>query len=101
MSLAAEAANLSMWVWDVVRDEVWMTEKGRAFFGLVPDKRLDYAALVAHVHPEDRAARDAAIRRALETQGEYAMEYRVLLPDGGVRWIAGRGRVEFEGGSRS
>ena len=83
MSLAAEAANLSMWVWDVVRDEVWMTEKGRALFGLMPDKRLDYAALVAHVHPEDRAARDAAIRRALETQGEYAMEYRVLLPDGG------------------
>ena len=98
MSLAAEAANLSMWVWDVVRDEVWMTEKGRALFGLMPDKRLDYAALVAHVHPEDRAARDAAIRRALETQGEYAMEYRVLLPDGQVRWIAGRGRAEFEGG---
>ena len=98
MSLAAEAANLSMWVWDVVRDEVWMTEKGRALFGLVPDKPLDYAALGAHVHPEDRAARDAAIRRALETQGEYAMEYRALLPDGGVRWIAGRGRVEFEGG---
>jgi PAS domain S-box-containing protein len=98
MSLAAEAANLSMWVWDVVRDEVWMTEKGRALFGLVPDKPLDYAALGAHVHPEDRAARDAAIRRALETQGEYAMEYRVLLPDGQVRWIAGRGRAEFEGG---
>ena len=98
MSLAAEAANLGMWVWDMVRDEIWMTEKGRALFGLAPDTRLDYTALVAHIHPEDRAARDAAIRRALETQGEYAMEYRVLLPDGQVRWIAGRGRVEFEGG---
>jgi two-component system, LuxR family, sensor kinase FixL len=37
------------------------------------------------------------IRRALKTQGEYAMEYRVVL-DGQVRWIAGRGRVEFAGG---
>ena len=26
------------------------------------------------------------------------MEYRVVLPDGQVRWIAGRGRVEFGGG---
>jgi C4-dicarboxylate-specific signal transduction histidine kinase len=43
-------------------------------------------------------ARDAAIRRAFETQGEYSMEYRVLQPDGQVRWIAGRGRAEFEGG---
>ncbi len=98
MNLAAEAANLGMWVWDLVRDEVWMTDKGRALLGLAPDTRLDYAALVASVHPEDRAARDAAIRRALETQDQYAVEYRVLLPEGQVRWIAGRGRVDFAGG---
>ena len=98
MSLAAEAANLGMWVWDVVKDEIWMTDKGRALFGLAPDTRLDYPALIARIHPDDRAARDAAVRRALETQGEYAMEYRVVLPDGQVRWIAGRGRVDFGDG---
>ncbi len=98
MSLAAEAANLGMWVWDVVKDEIWMTDKGRALFGFAPDTRLDYAALIARFHPEDRAAQDAAIRCALETQDEYAMEYRAVLPDGQVRWIAGRGRVDFGGG---
>jgi len=69
MSLAAEAANLSMWVWDVGRDEVWMTDKGRAWLGIGPDTRLDYATLNERVHPEDRAARDSAIRRAIETLG--------------------------------
>ena len=98
MNLAAEAANLGMWEWDVVSDKVWMTDKGRALFGFAPDERLDSAAMIAGLHPEDRAARHAAIRRAIETHGEYAMEYRVLLPDGQVRWIAGRGRVEFGGG---
>ena len=63
MSLAAEAANLGMWLWDVVRDEIWMTEKGRALFGFAPDARLDYATLIGRVHPEDRAARAAAIRQ--------------------------------------
>jgi PAS domain S-box-containing protein len=91
MSLAAEAARLGMWVWDVVRDEVWTTDKGRALLGLAPDTRLDSAALIARVHPEDRAARAAAIRHALETRGAYAMEYRVLLPDGALRWIGARG----------
>ncbi len=91
MSLAAEAANLGMWVWDVARDEVWTTDKGRALFGFAPDTRLDRAALSARVHPEDRAARDSAIRRALETKGEYAMEYRMLLPDGTLRWIGALG----------
>jgi PAS domain S-box-containing protein len=90
MSLAAEAANLGMWVWDVVSDEVWMTDKGRALFGFAPDTRLDQAALIARVHPEDRAARDSEIRRALENQGEYGMEYRALLPDGTLRWIGAR-----------
>jgi two-component system, LuxR family, sensor kinase FixL len=91
MSLAAEAANLGMWVWDVVSDEVWMTNKVRALFGFAPDTRLDRAALIACVHPEDRAARDSAIRHALETKGEYSIEYRVLLPDGTLRWIGARG----------
>jgi two-component system, LuxR family, sensor kinase FixL len=91
MSLAAEAANLGMWVWDVVRDKIWMTDKGRALFGFAPNTRLDNAALISRVHPEDRAARTAAIKRAIETQGKYAMEYRVLLPDGTQRWIGARG----------
>src|SRR5258708_6306410 len=92
MSLAAEAANLGMWVWDVVRDKIWMTDKGRALFGFAPGTRLDDAALISRVHPEDRATRDSAIRRALETKGEYSLEYRVLLPDGTLRWIGARGR---------
>src|SRR5260370_33997092 len=29
--------------------------------------------------------------RAVENRGEYAMEYRVLLPDGTLRWINARG----------
>jgi PAS domain S-box-containing protein len=98
MNLAAEAANLAMWEWNVVKDEIWMTDKGRALLGLARHARLDYAAQVSLVHPDDRAARDAAFRRALETEGEYATEYRIVLPDGQVRWIAGRGRVEFGGG---
>src|SRR5260221_5445586 len=91
MSLAAEAANLGMWVWDVMRDKIWMTDKGRALFGFAPDTRLDNAALISRVHPEDRAARAAAIKRAIETQGKYVMEYRVLLPDGNQRLIRARG----------
>src|SRR5258708_19854765 len=68
-----------------------MTDKGRALFGFAPDTRLANAALISRVHPEDRTARAAAIKRAIETQGKYAMEYRVLLPDGTQRWIGALG----------
>jgi PAS domain S-box-containing protein len=100
MSLAAEAANLGMWVWDVMRDKIWMTDKGRALFGFAPDTRLDNAALISRVHPEDRAARAAAIKRAIETQGKYVIEYRVLLPDGTQRWIGARGQCMNAGDAK-
>jgi PAS domain-containing protein len=100
MSLAAEAANLGIWVWDVMRDKVWATDKGRALFGIAPDTRLDYATLTERVHPEDRVARAAAIERAIETKGEYATEYRVLLPDGTLRWIGSRGHCMNVGGAK-
>ena len=65
---------------------------GRSLFGLQPDARLDFAATFERVHPEDRAAREGAITQALETRGEYEMEYRVQHADGTTRWIHGRGR---------
>jgi PAS domain S-box-containing protein len=92
MGLAAEAGNLAMWVWDVSGNDVWVTERGRSLFGLEPDARLDFAATFDRVHPEDRTAREGAIKQALQTRGEYEMEYRVQHANGMARWIHGRGR---------
>jgi integral membrane sensor domain MASE1 len=64
MGLAAEAADLAMWVWDVSGNDLWMTERGRSLFGLAPDARLDFAATFDRVHPEDRTARESAITHA-------------------------------------
>ena len=92
MSLAVESAQLALWDWDVANDRVWMTDEGRKFFGFEPGEPIDYANLAGRVHPDDRAVRAAAIQHALETGGSYEAEYRVILPDGSVRWIAARGR---------
>jgi PAS domain S-box-containing protein len=92
MGLAAEAGNLAMWVWDVSGSDVWMTERGRSLFGFRPDERIDSSGIFDRVHPEDRTAREDAIRQAIQTRSEYDMEYRVQQPDGTVRWIHGRGR---------
>jgi PAS domain S-box-containing protein len=92
MGLAAEAGDLAMWVWDVSGNDLWMTERGRTLFGLKPNARLDLAAVSDRVHPEDRRAREGAIKQALQTRGEYDMEYRVQDSDGAAHWIHGRGR---------
>jgi PAS domain S-box-containing protein len=97
MGLAAEAATAAMWVWDVSADDLWMTEQGRSLFGFKPDARITFAATMDRVHPEDRATRQSAIKRALETRGGYEIEYRLLEPDGVIRWINGRARYVEHG----
>ncbi len=90
MSLAAESAQLALWEWDLAKDEVWVQDHG--LFGFPTDSPVDHATLAGSVHPDDRALRQAAIQRALANGGAYESEFRVILRDGAVRWIAARGR---------
>ncbi|MBV8275736.1 MAG: PAS domain S-box protein, partial [Verrucomicrobia bacterium] len=101
MSLIAERVNLGMEVWDTAKDEIWITEKGRALLGIDRDARVDSATIVARIHPDDRAAREASIKHAIETHGEYSTEYRVILPDGTIRWIGARGRSMNSGNGKA
>ena len=93
-SLAVESAQLALWDWDVTNDSVWMTDEARKFLGFEPGELIHFSTLASldgRVHPDDRVARATAIQRALETRGSYEAEYRMLSPDGSVRWISSRG----------
>ena len=90
--LAAKAAHLGVWELDAATNEMWISDSARALFQFDSETRVNHALLQDRVHPEDRALRDSAVKAAVETHGEYEIEYRILLPDGNLRWIGGRGR---------
>ena len=90
--LAAEAAHLGVWEMDTTTYELWMSDGARTLFQFDFETRLEHASVQDRVHPEDRALRDSAVKHAIETQGQYEIEYRALLPDGTVRWLTSRGR---------
>ena len=90
MSLAAESAQLALWEWDLERPGV---DRGRTdFFGFEPNKPVDLATLAGRVHPDDRALREGGHPARDARRRHYEAEFRVILPDGSVRWIASRGR---------
>ncbi len=95
MSLAAESANLGLWVWDIVRDEFWVTPRFRSMFGFRPTEQITFAVFRVRVHPEDREAMERQVRSALAEKLSYESQYRLALPDGGTPWIAASGRVEY------
>ena len=93
MSLAAEAADLGLWEWDVQRDKVWSTGVSDEGTGISGRDNLEtYLELV---HPDDRERTREAIIRALNGSGNFQAEFRVVSEDAGSRWIAVRGQVEY------
>ena len=100
MTLAAEAANLGVWVRDLARNTIWASDQWRALFGFSPAERLDFEMLLQRIHPDDRDAIRLAMARANDGDGQYEVEFRVVLPDGRMRWVVARGQVEFNGGGK-
>jgi PAS domain S-box-containing protein len=93
MSLAAEAANLGMWMWDVPHGKIWATKKLRELFAFTPVESITLQKIQERIHPQDRDRRKQALERALQTGGTYDVEYRVIPAEGSQRWVASKGRA--------
>src|SRR6266542_462558 len=96
-NLAANAANLGMWLWNIRDDELWVTEKWRRLFGFAESESVDVGQLLQVVPPADRERMKQRVQHVLEQSGgEHESEYRITRPDGSTRWIAGYGGVELD-----
>lgn len=100
MVLAAEGANLGVWVRDLKQGNIWASDQWRALFGFEMSARLELDLILQRVHPDDRELMQQALTKTAESECGYEQEYRLLLPDGKVRWIFSLGRAEpVDGGS--
>ena len=95
MGLAANAAGLRHWEWDMVRDELWATDRTKAHPGPARFERRGFDQFLQSLHPDDREPVSHAVAKSMNGDGEYESEYRVSLPNGATRWVVARGRVEF------
>jgi PAS domain S-box-containing protein len=96
MRLAVEAADFGVLIRDFTRNEMWASDRWRALFGFSETERLDFPQVLQRVHPEDRDALNLVLERARSGYGVYDTDFRAVLPSGEVRWVAARGRVEFD-----
>ena len=96
MSLAALAAKLRFWVWDIPQDEVRASASDWSSGNWHSAPPVHFDRFIDAVHPDDRELLREAVRGAIEGDGEYETEYRVTARDSTARWIAARGRIEFD-----
>lgn len=98
MSLAAQAARLSMWSWNVGRDQKPLRAPSRRSTDRLPDAFADFKEVLESIDPQDRPTVQHAVDRALTSGEEMDVEYRVATPDGQTRWMAARGRAALSDG---
>jgi two-component system sensor kinase FixL len=93
LNLAADSADLGLWEWDLSKDEIWVTPKHRVQLGFPVSGRITFEDLISRWHADDRDKVRQVLRNAIENGKDYDAEFRRVLADGSVRWIAARGRV--------
>ncbi|WP_374676519.1 CHASE domain-containing protein [Ideonella sp.] len=93
LDLALAGADLGLWHWDVASGQVACNERWLGLRGATRgDRAPDVAWWEARIHPDDRATATTAMAAHVEGRTrEYSVEYRICLPDGGVRWVLDRG----------
>ncbi len=92
VALAAEAAHLGVWERDLANNNFWLSDKARELYQFDPSEPVTFTQFRERAHPEDVASSDLARDQAIKMKGAYELEYRVLLPDGTLRWMSGRAR---------
>jgi PAS domain S-box-containing protein len=97
--LAMESGKSVGWEWDLKTNrDTWFGDlstifgvRSNVYDGHVEDFRRS-------VHPEDRGLVGRAVKDAMKTHSPYAAEFRVVWPDGTVRWLAAKGQFYYSPG---
>ncbi|MBW3598485.1 MAG: response regulator [Planctomycetes bacterium] len=96
-----EAARVGSWDWNIAADEVKWSEHLEQIHGREPGSFGEsLQSVIDEIYAPDRPHVEAAIRAALEGDGVYEVEYRILRADGSLGWLHGQGRATFDEAGR-
>ena len=92
LSLAAASAGAGLWILDVASGHFWLTDKARELFGVASDEELTFDRFINLIHPEDRERVRRTTEQTEKSSVVTRIEYRIVLPDGQIRWMVSLGR---------
>jgi formate hydrogenlyase transcriptional activator len=95
LNLAATSAEAGLWILDIPTGHIWATEKTRELYGFAPDQELNFEGFIRIVDLEDREGVRRSVEHAIRTRGNFREEYRIVHPNGTIKWMAARGRPYF------
>lgn len=96
-SQALKAAQAGAWEWNMATNQTIWSEENYLVLGLSPDiGETNYDTWLQRVHPEDRAEAEYQVNKAVEQKRDLNIEFRIVWPDGTIRWINDVGKSVFD-----
>jgi PAS domain S-box-containing protein len=100
LKLATDAAEIGIWDWDLATGRMTYSDRARSISGLPSQGEIRIDDVRRTVHPDDHPRTWAQAQRSLDPglRDRSPYEYRIVHPDGTVRWVLARGEALFEDG---
>ena len=97
LKLALAASRMGVWEWDLQTNAILWSPECYEIVGLRPQAEpFTIEHFTNLVHPDDRAQVLAAARLAIANRTVFNAEFRVIRPDGALRWLADDARASYD-----
>ena len=95
LRFALRSAKSGTWDWDFPTGKLVWSPEFYELFGLPHEVPPSFETWVATLHPDDRKPSMEKIDQSVKDHKDLWNEYRVLLPEGGLRWIGAAGSTSY------
>ena len=97
LALAQRLGGIGAFDWHASEGGVVWTPELEQLYGLVSGTFPGtYEGWSSAVHPEDLPEAEASVQKAIDEHDDWRAEFRIIRPDGAVRWIGGAGRPVYD-----
>lgn len=97
LSIALRAGQLGVYEWKVGEHSVWWSPETFPVYGVSPETFIPTVeTFSALIHPDDRVDLWRKTEETLAKRETFAHEYRIICPDGMVRWVANQSHVGLD-----
>ena len=95
LQIALRANSMGLWVWNLHDDGIHWSDELYRLVGLEPGAVAPaFATWLNIVYEEDRERVKRAVLLTRDTEVEYHQQYRVVWPDGSLRWVESKGQCQ-------
>jgi PAS domain S-box-containing protein len=94
---AQHLAQLGSWEWDMMSNMFTFSDEFYQIFGLNTEKQvINVDLLIDYIHPDDKEFYIGKLAKCLRTGESESFEYRIVRPDGEIRYLYASGNVIFD-----